>query len=228
MEQGITSKEDLWERGGLTLKRHFQASTKKMRRMALGSSGYDPARLYRWGQMMALAVVRMMESAERNLGEEAQRPLSEALVELGRQIGREVLEGFSLKAGTSEIQAISAFVTYVNEEIWASPEVPEIVDDNVRFCDVIWCPHQDHYRAFDCRVQRYIVQGLLEAWEETTGMAVDVHFTQVMPKGAPTCRFEIRKIGKGEPRKWSLYSQELAKRALERAGSAGRISVHQR
>lgn len=225
MPQGSLAREDIWERRGLRLNRHFGSSTRRMRERALGSEGYDPARLYRWGQMMALAVVRMMEAAERRFGVEAQGALGQALVELGREIGREVLEGFSLEPGTSEIQAVSAFVTYVNEEIWASPEVPRVLDENTCICDVIWCPHQDHYRAFDCRVQRYIVQGLLEALEERTGIAVDAKFTQIMPKGAETCRFEIRRIPLGEPRQWSRYSEELARRALERAGSAGDTSA---
>ena len=221
---GMSGKEDtetLWTKRGLTLRRHFVSSTENMRKKALNSPGYDAARLFRWGQMMALAVVRMMDAAERSFGKEAQKVLSEALVELGRDIGREVLEGFHLEPGVSEIEAISAFITYVNEEIWASPEVPQIIDERRCACDVLWCPHQDHYRAFDCRVQRYIVQGLLEALEERTGMRVDAKFTQLIPKGAPTCRFEAWKLGPGEERQWTSYSGELEKRALERAKSRG-------
>ncbi len=212
--------EQVWERSGLRLKRHFEASTLRMRQEALGREDYDPARLYRWGQMMALAVVRMMEAAEKRFGVEGQKVLSEALVELGREIGKEVLSEFGLAPGTSQIQAVSAFVTYVNEEIWASPEIPKLLDENTCVCDILWCPHQDHYKAFDCRVQRYLVQGLLEAFQEKTGISVDARFTQIIPKGAETCRFEIRKIPCGQSRDWSRYSQELAQRALQKAGKA--------
>lgn len=211
---------EIWERSGLRLKRHFEASTRRMRQEALGRKDYDPARLYRWGQMMALAVVRMMEAAEKRFGMEAQEVLSQALVELGREIGKEVLSEFSLAPGTSQIQAVSCFVTYLNEEIWASPEIPKLLDENTCVCEILWCPHQDHYRAFDCRVQRYLVQGLLEAFEEKTGIPVDARFTQIIPKGAETCRFEIKKIPAGQGRDWSRYSQELAQRALQRAGNA--------
>jgi hypothetical protein len=50
-----------WERGSVHLSRHFANSTSKLRKEALSRDDYDPARLFKWGQMMALAVVRMME-----------------------------------------------------------------------------------------------------------------------------------------------------------------------
>lgn len=220
MAQKQDVPEHTWDRSGVRLKRHFQASTQRMREQALDRKDYDPARLYRWGQMMALAVVRMMEAAERRFGLEAQEVLSQALVELGREIGKEVLSEFRLSPGTSQIQAVSAFVTYLNEEIWASPEIPKLIDENTCVCDILWCPHQDHYRPFDCRVQRYLVQGLLEAFEEKTGISVDAHFVQIIPKGAETCRFEIRRIPSGQARDWNLYSKQLAQKALRRAGRA--------
>jgi predicted hydrocarbon binding protein len=189
-----------------------------MRERALGREGFDPARLYKWGQMMALAVVRMIQAAEERFGAEAQEVLAKALTDLGREIGREVVRDWSLAPGTTEIQAISGFITYVNEEVWASPEIPRVLDDDTCVCDILWCPHQDHYKPFDCRVQRYIVQGLLEAFEEKTGILADAHFTQIMPKGAETCRFEIRRLTPGEKREWSEYSAQLAQRALARVG----------
>lgn len=218
MDQRQDAREQWWERSGLRLKRHFQASTRRMKEQALGREDYDPARLFRWGQMMALAVVRMMEAAERSFGAQGQEVLCQALVELGKEIGKEVLSEFSLAPGTSQIQAVSAFVTYVNEEIWASPEIPKVVDEDTCMCDVLWCPHQDHYKPFDCRVQRYLVQGLLEAFEEKTGISLDARFIQIIPKGAETCRFEIRRISAGQGRHWNSYSQELAQKALGKAG----------
>lgn len=221
MDPSVQAREDFWERKGLRLKRHFASSTRRMRQEALAREGYDPAQLYKWGQMMALAVIRMMDAAERHFGREVQRALSQSLVELGREIGQEILEGFYLEPGIPVIQAVSAFVTYVNEEIWASPERPAILDQKTCSCEVLWCPHQDHYSAFDCRVQRYIVQGLLEALEEKTGIRVDAKFTQIIPKGAETCRFEIRIMDPGEEREWTRYSQELATKALQRAEASG-------
>ncbi len=206
-----------WRRGGVTLSRHFEESTRRLRQEALSREDYDPARLFKWGQMMALAVLRMTEAAERHFGAQGQGVMAQVLVELGREIGREVLRDFEMAPGTREIEAISALTTYMNEEIWASPEVPQILSDDMCVCDILWCPHQDHYRPFDCRVQRYIVQGLLDAFQEKTGIAADAWFTQIIPKGAKTCRFEMRRLPPGERRRWTDYTAQLANRALKRA-----------
>ena len=210
----------------MELSRHFFSSTSRLRQAALSRGDYDPARLFKWGQMMALAVVRMMEGVEKEFGAAGQAILNGVLVDLGRQMGREVLEKYEIAPGTREIEAVSAFVTYVNEEIWASPEIPQILSDTKCACDVLWCPHQDHYKPFDCRVQRYIVQGLLEAFQEKTGFPVDARFTQIIPQGAKTCRFEVRILPPGESREWNRYSSDLAQRALKRAsdptGESGR------
>ena len=205
-----------WARGGIELSRHFDGSTLKLREKAFSREDYDPARLFKWGQMMALAVVRMMEGTEKAFGAKGQEIMNQVLVDLGREIGREVLNNYAAARGTKEIEAISKFVTYVNEEVWASPEIPKVLSDSECICDVLWCPHQDHYKPFDCRVQRYIVQGLLEAFQEKTGIVVDARFTQIIPKGAETCRFEVRILPKGEGREWTHYSSELAQRALKR------------
>jgi len=214
---GKAVNDQKWERGNVQLSRHFARSTSRLRENALSRKGYDPARLYKWGQMMALAVVRMMEGTEKAFGAKGQVILNTVLVDLGREIGREVLKDYSLVPGAKEIEAISKFVTYVNEEIWASPEIPKILSDSECLCDILWCPHQDHYRPFDCRVQRYIVQGLLEAFQEKTGIVVDARFTQIIPQGAETCRFEVRILPRGTAREWTRYSSDLAQKALQRA-----------
>jgi len=214
------SDDQTWSRSGVKLCRHFSASTRRLRQMALSRKDYDPARLFKWGQMMALAVVRMMEGVEKTFGAKGQEIMNGILVHLGRQIGREVLKDYQISPGKRPIEAISAFVTYVNEEIWASPEIPRVLSDTECICDVLWCPHQDHYRPFDCRVQRYIVQGLLEAFQEKTEIVVDARFTQIIPQGAETCRFEVRILRPGEKREWTQYSSELAERALQKTSSS--------
>lgn len=205
-----------WTRGQIIFTRHFFTSAQKMRQMALSRDDYDSVRLFKWGQMMSLAVVRMMKGVEKNLGSSGQKVLNQALVELGREIGQEILKDLVIPPGTKKIEVVSKFISYINEEIWASPEIPTILNDQECLCDVLWCPHQDHYQAFDCRVQRYIVQGLLEAFQNKTGIAVDAKFTQIIPQGAKTCQFHIRLISPQEEREWNKYSAQLAARALEK------------
>lgn len=212
----IQIDDQKWIKGQFIFNRHFAASTKKMREMVLRNKDYDPARLFKWGQMMSLAVIRMMKAVEKNLGSAGQKVMNQALVELGREIGQEILKDFVRPSQIKDIEMVSKFITYINEEIWASPEIPFIINDQECLCDVLWCPHQDHYQPFDCRVQRYIVQGLLEAFQEKTGIAVDAKFTQIIPKGAKTCQFHIRLISPQEEREWNKYSTQLATRALKK------------
>jgi len=214
--ENIPIEDQKWRRGQITFNRHFAASIKKMREMALSDKDYDPARLFKWGQMMSLALIRALKAVEKNLGAPGQKVINQVLIELGREIGQEVLRDFVPLPHIKDIEVVSKFVTYINEEIWASPEIPLIINDQECLCDVLWCPHQDHYQAFDCRVQRYIVQGLLEAFQEKTGIAVDAQFTQIIPKGAKTCQFHMRLISPQEEREWNKYSAQLAAKALEK------------
>lgn len=214
--KNIQIDDQKWTKGQITFCRHFTSSTIKMRQMALSNEDYDPARLFKWGQMMSLALIRAIKAIEKNFDSAGQKVINQVLVHLGREIAQEILKDFIWPPQAKEIEVVSKFVSYINEEIWASPEIPLIINDKECRCDVLWCPHQDHYQAFDCRVQRYIVQGLLEAFQDYTGLAVDAKFTQIIPKGAKTCQFHIRLISPQTKREWNEYSAQLAAKALKK------------
>ena len=75
-------------------------------------------------------------------------------------MGRQILAGTTLPEGTTPAEFVSFYATVVNRIAYASLEEPRIdAEDQVSF-DIVWCPHQDHYQALDCRVQRYFVQGI--------------------------------------------------------------------
>jgi len=73
------------------------------------------------------------------------------------------------------------------------------------------------YRPFDCRVQRYFVEGIMQAARELWGERgkFDIFFRYSIPQGHDTCLFEM-KTGRGETDAWRQYSEELQRRALER------------
>jgi len=197
----------------------YAAACKKLEREALPHPGYDPTSLFRWGNMMAMGVIGMLRAAERRFGVEGQEAMIGALVEVGREIGRMTLEGVEVPEGVAPIEFISAFCSWINREIYASPELPRIEDSDHCSFDILWCPHQDSYRAFDCRVQRYLVQGMIEACRERfTDADFQVRFLTTIPSGAPTCRFEVWRKKPGEPDEWEKYSGELARKALEKSG----------
>jgi hypothetical protein len=133
-----------------------------------------------------------------------------------------MLGGVDIPESISEAEMASFFATAVNCIAYASLEEPGIdSEDQVSF-HILWCPHQDHYSAFDCRVQRYFVQGMLDAAKES-GFLADwqVRFTQTIPAGAETCRFVLWRAPGDEGAEWQKYSSQLEKKALEIARGTG-------
>jgi hypothetical protein len=132
-------------------------------------------------------------------------------------VGQQIFSGLDKPEGLSEAELVSFFATVVNCIVYASLEEPRIdADDRISF-DIIWCPHQDHYSAFDCRVQRYLVQGMLDAFFETgwIGEGWQVKFTCTIPAGAKVCTFILWKAGGLEKAEWELYTRKLEQRALK-------------
>jgi hypothetical protein len=106
----------------------------------------------------------------------------------------------------------------INRIVYASLETPKIDGASQVSFDIVWCPHQDHYQAFDCRVQRYFVQGMLEAAREfAKQFGFDVRFDSTIPAGAQTCHFTMWKATDAEKAQWDGYTVQLEKKALEHA-----------
>jgi hypothetical protein len=195
----------------------FAEAGARLKREALSRPDYDPVSLFRWGNMLGMAVLKMLEAAERELGAAGQKAMIEALVEVGREVGRQMLAGLTLPADMEPIEFISAYASMINREVYASPEAPRIEDADHCSFDILWCPHQDTYRAFDCRVQRYLVQGMVEAAREKfPGMDFNIKVKGTIPAGSEVCTFQIYRKRPGEADDWSLYSDALAQKALER------------
>ena len=131
-------------------------------------------------------------------------------------MGRQILDVIEKPPGVSEAVTVSFFASVINRIAYASLEAPRIdCEDQVSF-DIIWCPHQDCYSAFDCRVQRNFVQGMLDAAEERGWLSDwQVRFTQTIPEGSETCRFVIWRAEDREKSEWKEYSERLDAKALE-------------
>lgn len=195
----------------------FKSASERCRREALSRSDYDPVSLFRWGNMLGLSVLRMLERAEAEFGEAGQRAMILALEDVGREIGRQIVEEMEMPKDTEPIEFISSFASWINREVYASPEKPEILDKDHCAFDILWCPHQESYKAFDCRVQRYLVQGMIDVLRERfPGIDFQLRVVKTIPAGGDVCRFEIRRKKPGEEDEWESYSKWLAKKALER------------
>jgi hypothetical protein len=183
----------------------------------LAKTDFDPATLWQWGTMQAMALVGALEAAEAAWGAEGQRVIGEAIGKVGLDVGNQILAGTELPPGLSEAEFFSFYATVINRIAYASLEDPRIDDAGKVTFDILWCPHQDHYKAFDCRIQRYFVRGMIEAaYQHALGRGWQVKFDSTIPAGAKTCHFTMWNATEAEAKAWTDYSQLLEAKALVR------------
>jgi hypothetical protein len=196
----------------------YEKGVKRLRKEVLGATDFDPAVLWQWGTMQAMAIIQILKDCEQEFGEKGQHVVNNSLRKIGHDVGAQLFAGQEKPRGLSEAEIVSFFTTVINRIVYASLENPRIEgDDRVSF-DILWCPHQDHYSAFDCRVQRYLVQGMLDALFETGWVSPgwQVKFTCTIPAGAKVCTFVLWKASGQEQDEWELYTKKLEQRALKK------------
>jgi hypothetical protein len=207
----------------------FARAVENLRQQALSRDDYDPAVLFVWGQMNALAVIEMLKEVEGRCGEEGQRACIDALERVGQRMARESVEGVEIPPGLSDVEVGSLWCSWINEVCYASIEEPRIEGPDAFSFDILYCPHQDMYSADDCRVQRYVVQGMARGFAQASAIGggrpdsagrsqgFNAAFERTIPAGDPTCRFRVwrRRPGEAEDA-WRAYSDKLAQRALRR------------
>lgn len=200
-------------------------------RRVLAETNFDPATLWQWGTMQAMALIEVLKAAESQFGADGQKLVLEALRKVGRNIGQQVLAGTTIDERLSTDEWISFYATVINRIAYASLETPALGSakegktGSANF-HIDYCPHQDMYSAMDCRVQRYFVQGMIEAAREHAQAhgrrdIYDVMFRTTIPAGHATCFFVIEKPAAGEATKaqerWARYTDVLEKKNLRLA-----------
>lgn len=199
----------------------YERGLKRLREEVLAKTDFDPATLWQWGTMQAMAVVGILKACEKAFGQAGQEVVAEALRQVGLDIGRQLLAGKKKPPKMSDAEFVSFYATVINRIVYASLEAPKIDSDEQVSFDILWCPHQDHYQAFDCRVQRYFVQGMLEALEEFgVGQGFQVRFDSTIPAGADCCHFTLWKTDQQGQAAWQQYTAFLDEKALRIAGQS--------
>lgn len=206
--------EESWKK--FRFNQPYARGLKRLREEVLDKTDFDPATLWQWGTMQAMAVIRILKDCERAFGREGQRVVCESIRKAGHGVGSQMLEGIEHDGTLTDAEVASFFATVINRIAYASLEDPKIdSEDRVSF-DILWCPHQDMYSAFDCRVQRNFVRGMIDAAREKSTMKDwQVKFTATIPAGADKCHFEIWKATDEEKSEWQRYSEQLDEKALE-------------
>ena len=214
--KGADRKEATWKK--TKLGEPFKEALDRFRTDVLIRNDFDATSLLQFGLFMSMAVINILKESEKKLGKEGQKVVIDALIKTGYDMGNQILENIELPTEISDIELMSFLATIINTQAWTSIEDPCI--DKVDQCsfDIIWCPLQDVYKAFDCRVQRYLVQGIMDAFRDSGILKSDyqVEFKSTIPAGANTCHFVITKKKPNEQDKWESYSKDLEKKALEK------------
>ncbi len=201
---------------------HFQQpyakGLKRLKEEVLAKTDFDPATLWQWGTMQAMALVSVLEASERAFGADGQRMVSDAIEKIGLDVGHQILAGTTIPEGMTQAELVSFYATVINRIAYASLEAPKIDDEGKVTFDILWCPHQDHYAAFDCRIQRYFVRGMMAALAELAGkQGWQVKFDSTIPAGATTCHFTLWRATEAESAAWDAHTQLLESKALIRS-----------
>jgi predicted hydrocarbon binding protein len=214
--KGADRKESSWSK--IKLGEPFKEALDKFREDVLGRDDFDPTALLQFGLFMSMAVINLLKENEARFGVEGQRAANDALIKTGFDVGKEIVEGADIPPDISPIELMSFLATIVNTQAWTSIEEPTIDSEENCSFNILWCPLQDVYKAFDCRVQRYLVQGIINAFREKNPFKKDyqIEFTKTIPAGAECCRFVIKEKKSGEPDKWETYSKLLERKAIKR------------
>lgn len=212
--------EPAWQK--FRFKQPYEKGLSRLREEVLGKTDFDPAVLWQWGTMQAMALIQVLKASEARFGEEGQALVYQALHDVGHDVGRQILDGFELPEDLTEAEFVSFYATVINRIAYASLEEPRIDSEGQASFDITWCPHQDHYGAFDCRVQRYFVQGMIDAAREVTArFGFEVRFDSTIPAGAPTCHFTMWKATDEERDVWNQTTRMINAKALARAKREG-------
>ena len=214
--KGANRKEEMWKK--TKLGEPFKKTLERFRADVINRRDFDPTSLLQFGLFMSMAVINILQDVEKKLGNEGQKIVIDALIRTGYMMGNQILEDIQIPAEISDIELMSFLTTIVNTQAWTSIEDPRIDNEEQCSFDIIWCPLQDVYKAFDCRVQRYLVQGIINAFRDSGVLQHEyqVEFKTTIPAGAETCLFHITKKNPNEKDKWEEYSKELEKKALEK------------
>ena len=214
--KGADRKEPVWKK--TKLGEPFKKALDGFRNDVLGREDFDPTSLLQFGLFMSMAVINMLKENESTFGVEGQRAANRALIKTGYDVGKEIIENADIPEDISPIELMSFIATIINTQAWTSIEEPFIDSDENASFNILWCPLQDIYRAFDCRVQRYLVQGILNAFREHNPFNTDyqIEFTKTIPAGGECCNFIINEKKPGEDDKWASYSKLLELRAMKR------------
>lgn len=118
----------------------YATGVKRLREEVLGKTDFDPAVLWQWGTMQAMALVGVLKAAEARFGRDGQDLVKEALHRTGHDVGRQILAGSTWPDDLTDVEFVSFYATVINRIAYASLERPRIDSAEQASFDIVWCP----------------------------------------------------------------------------------------
>ncbi len=224
------TREGLWSKGKRKEKEYgkvrlgtpYPEAVEHFRKAIEGRNDFDPAVLFVWGTMQATAVLNILKAAEETFGEAGQEMVRKAINKAGYEAMDGLLRNSSFPDHVDEAELVSYVVTGLNTVLYASLEKPWVTSKDRCEFHILWCPHQDRYTAFDCRVQRFFVEGIFQAMEDHGKGNFTAWVEKLIPHGADCCHFIVQRREDHEDRNpWHIYSDALNKKAMEKLRGKG-------
>src|SRR3954467_1713106 len=83
----------------------------RLKTEVLAKTDFDPATLWQWGTMQAMALIEILKDAEATFGEEGQKLVYRSLHKIGLDVGRQLLDGIVIPETMTEAEFASFFAT---------------------------------------------------------------------------------------------------------------------
>src|SRR5678816_1395260 len=93
-------KEEAWRK--FQFNQPYEKGLKRLKDEVLAKTDFDPATLWQWGTMQAMAIIEILKASERVFGAEGQAVVYEALHKVGFDVGSQILDGASFPADITE------------------------------------------------------------------------------------------------------------------------------
>jgi len=138
-------EEKSWK--GFQFNQPYAKGLKRLKENVLANTNFDPATLWQWGTMQAMALIKVLKQVEESFGENGQAIVLDAMQSVGYDVGQQTLEGTTIPEDMPDSEYVSFYATVMNRIAYASLESTQIKSDDAVAFDIDWCPHQDHYGA---------------------------------------------------------------------------------
>src|SRR6476619_7378513 len=97
----------------------YEKGLKRLKEEVLAKTDFDPATLWQWGTMQAMALIEILKDCEKTFGAEGQKLVYGSLRRIGHDVGRQILEGVTIPEGITETEFVSFYATVINRIAYA-------------------------------------------------------------------------------------------------------------